>query len=87
MIGLRTLLTLPVVVGPWALQSASTAPIVLDGSTLLPFGIVVVLIVAVFTAGIEFRKLRESIEKFPKMERRITRVEQMLDLPPLKDDE
>lgn len=81
MIGLQSLLVLPIVVGPLALDA--TTPMVLGGNTLIPVTVLLVLAAAVFKAGGELQKIRTAIEKTDHLDARMTRVEGVLNLPPM----
>lgn len=79
MIGLKSLLAMPAFVGPWALVQASpTHPPVIDAGALIPAGIVVLLIGAVWKAAREVERLESRLYRIEPIEKRLQRIEEKL---------
>lgn len=76
MIGLQSLLVLPLLAAPVAFQG--TNPVTITTESLLPLGVVLILAAAVWRASSEFQKLTSTLKR---LMRRMDRVEAHVGLP------
>lgn len=72
--GLGGLFSLSVIVGPMALLE-SPLPSILDGNALVPLGVVIALIIAVFRAGQQMQKLTDKLQLLDKLQDRLAVLE------------
>lgn len=67
MIGTKTVLVLTAITGPWALlqvqMTAASHPTILSEDSLLPVGIVIALLAAVWKAARELERLNSRLKR------------------------
>lgn len=78
MIGLKTLFGISLVAGPMAVMQAVTPPTVITTDSLIPLGLVLLLIAAVFKAGKEVQRLNAHMEDLVRLRGRVSAIEQHL---------
>lgn len=78
MIGLKTLFGISLVAGPITVLQAITPPAIITTDSLIPLGLVLLLIGAVFKAGKEVQKLNAHMEDLMRLRGRVSAIEQHL---------
>ncbi len=75
--GIGGLFALSLIVSPMVVLQGPV-PAILDGESLVPLGVVIALIIAVFRAGQQMQKLTGKLEILDKLVERVTVLESHL---------